>query len=114
MYCMISMVIAQNKDLTSKQTKEQHITIVKKDTSDQKKLKIVIEGNRLTINGQPLKEMGLYNPEDTVTITYLRKRNVNIITVALDKKKKEENLFLQEDEDLRNYPRLYNIGLEPN
>jgi serine protease Do len=50
-----SIGMAQNSDTPSKQGKEERITIIKKNNGDQQKLTIIIDGDKVTVNGEPLE-----------------------------------------------------------
>lgn len=54
--CISGMVIAQNEETAPvKPGKEERITIIKKKAGDQKKLTIVVDGDNITVNGEPLE-----------------------------------------------------------
>lgn len=55
MLCIAGMAVAQNSDSPSKPGKEESITIIKKSTGDQKKLTIIVDGDKVTVNGEPLE-----------------------------------------------------------
>lgn len=50
-----SIALAQNSETPSKKGNEERFTIIKKNTGDQQKLTIVMDGDKVTVNGEPLE-----------------------------------------------------------
>ena len=84
------IVMAQNSDAPAKPGKEERITIIKKNTGDQKKLTIIVDGDKITVNGEPLENF----QDSSIKII---KGEINDENMAFGPRRERRELFMSPD-----------------